>query len=309
MAFKRNLPSIKALTTFEAAMRLKSFTAAARELNVTQAAVSRQVRLLEDEFQLPLFVRGHRKVEATSAGAALGRTLTQSLDNIVETVESLRQFQDGRSITVATTLAFSYFWLLPRLPKFRELHPDLKIRVLSQDEPVDLRSGNLDIVMHFGSGPFRDGRLIVSQGDFFFPVCSPAFAAKLGRNVATNDILSMPLISYEAPDPAWMLWPDWFERVGLGRRSPPPALQFNHYTDGVAAALAGQGVAIGWEVILHDLLASRQLVAIGEKVRADASYNVLLPLHRANPAAGIFAEWLGEMLREPTHSAGTAAFL
>src|SRR5215470_19446145 len=90
MAFRRKLPSIKALVTFEAAMRLKSFTAAARELNVTQAAVSRQVRILEEEFKVPLFLRGHRKVEATSAGAMLGLTLTQSLDTIAETVESLR---------------------------------------------------------------------------------------------------------------------------------------------------------------------------------------------------------------------------
>jgi DNA-binding transcriptional LysR family regulator len=298
MSFKRNLPSIKALVTFEAAMRLKSFTAAARELNVTQAAVSRQVRVLEEHFGVPLFLRGHRRVEPTSEGAMLGLTLSQSLDTIAETVESLRQFQEPRNLTVGATLAFSYFWLLPRLARFRELHPEVKIRVISQDEGFDLRSGNLDVVLRYGAGAFRDGRAVYSRTDRFFPVCSPAFASKLGRDRSPADLLKVPLIGQDAPDPTWMTWPDWFERVGLGRRSPPPALQFNHYTDAIAAALAGQGVALGWETILHDLIAARQLTPVGEKVQADIPYNIIVPLKRSNPAAETFAAWLGVMLRD-----------
>jgi LysR family transcriptional regulator, glycine cleavage system transcriptional activator len=298
MAFRRSLPSIKALVTFEAAMRLRSFTAAGRELNVTQAAVSRQVRILEDLFETPLFIRGHRRVEPTQAGANLGLTLTQALDTMEAGVETLRQTRSGQDVTVGATLAISYFWLLPRLSRFRELHPDAKIRIVSQDEPFDLRSGGPDVVIRYGAPPFLDGRTLISRPDSLFPVCAPAFAERLPPNPSPADLIAFPLIGHDAPDPSWMRWPDWFERVGLGRRIPAMALQFNHHTDGVAAAVAGQGIMLGWEMILHDFLAKGQLVRIGEKLQADATYNVVLPTKRSSPVAEVFAAWLVSVLAE-----------
>jgi LysR family glycine cleavage system transcriptional activator len=301
MPLKRNLPSIKALVTLEAAMRLRSFTAAARELNVTQAAVSRQVRVLENEFGLPLFMRGHRKVEPTSAGAMLGLALSQALDSVMDSVTSLRQSRGGQTLTVGATLAISYFWLLPRLSRFREHRPELKIRVLSQDEPFNVRSSGLDLVIRYGIPPFSDGHTRISRNDYFFPVCSPAFAEKLKPDLSPTDLLSLPLIDHDAPDPTWMRWPDWFERVGAGRRSPAAAqFQFNHHTDGIAAAVEGQGIALGWEMILHDLLAKRQLVRIGDKVKADGTYNVVVPLKQPNDAADAFVNWLSTMFEEST---------
>jgi LysR family transcriptional regulator, glycine cleavage system transcriptional activator len=298
MAPRRNLPSIKALVTVEAAMRLRSFTAAARELNVTQAAVSRQVRVLEDDFGVALFTRGHRRVEPTPAGATLGLALSQALDTMADGVEGLRRTLGSQTLTVGATLAISHFWLLPRLSRFRERHPELRIRVLSDDEPFDLRSGGLDLVIRYGVAPFSDGRTLVSRDDSFFPVCSPAFAATVKAEPSATDLLSLPLIGHDAPDPTWMLWPDWFERVGVGGRIPPAALQVNHHTDGVAAALAGHGVALGWSVILHDLLATGQLVRIGAKVKADGAYNVVVPIKGANDAAEALAEWIGAMFAE-----------
>jgi LysR family glycine cleavage system transcriptional activator len=298
MSFKRNLPSIKALVTFEAAMRLRSFTAAARELNVTQAAVSRQIRVLEEEFGVPLFVRGHRRVEPTSAGAMLGLTLTQALDTITDGVTNLRRSRGGQSLTVGATLAISYFWLLPRLSRFREHQPELKIRVLSHDETFNLRATDLDIVIRYGVPPFPDGHTRISCSDNFFPVCSPAFAEGLGAMTSPNDLLSLPLISHDTPDPTWMQWSDWLERVGAGRRTPPAALQLNHHTDAIAAAVAGQGVALGWEMILHDLLAKRQLVRIGDRVKADATYNVVVPNKQPNAATDSFVDWIAAMFAE-----------
>jgi DNA-binding transcriptional LysR family regulator len=303
MPFKRNLPSIKALVTLEAAMRLRSFTAAARELNVTQEAVSRQVRVLEDEFNVPLFARGHRRVEPTSAGAMLGLTLTQALDTIADGVTNLRQSQGGQTLTVGATLAISYFWLLPRLSRFREHHPELKIRVLSQDEAFNLRSSEFDLVIRYGVPPFSDGQTRISRMDYFFPVCSPAFAERLTSTPSPTELLGLPLIEHNVPDRTWMLWPDWFERVGIGRRIPPAALQLNHHTDGIAAAVAGQGVALGWEMILHDLLATGQLVRIGEKVRSDGTYNVVVPNRQPNAATDSFVSWLAAMFEEPVREA------
>lgn len=297
MPSRRSLPSIKALVTLEAAMRLRSFTAAGRELNVTQAAVSRQVRILEDLFGMPLFTRGHRRVEPTPAGASLGLVLSQALDMVEGGVEALRRSRSEQDVTIGATLAISYFWLLPKLSRFRDLNPDVKIRVVSQDEPFDLRSGP-DVVIRYGTPPFNDGATLFSRSDTFFPVCSPSFAAKLGANPTTAELLGLPLIGHDAPDPSWMLWPDWFERVGAGRRSPALALQLSHHTAGIAAAVAGQGITLGWEMILQDLLASGQLVRVGAKVTAEGTYNVVVPTKRANPAAEAFAEWAVSLLSE-----------
>ena len=304
MSFKKSLPSVNALVTFEAAVRLKSFTAAARELNVSQAAVSRQIRLLEDEFGQPLFRRGHRRVEPTSAGAVLGATLNRALEAIGETVEVLRQPRGTETLTVGATLAFSYFWLLPRLSSFRDVRPDLKIRVVSQDEPFDLGTGELDVLMRFGVPPFPDGRVVAASRDTFFPVCSPGFAARLTPNPGPADLASLPLIGNDAPDPCWMSWPDWFERAGLGRRAPRVALQFNHYTDAVAAAVAGQGVALGWSVILHDMLERRQLVPLTDGIGVEATYNVLVPTRRrTSEAAAAFVAWIASGLGEHASTA------
>src|SRR5262249_38643406 len=142
--FRRALPSVNALVTFEAAARLKSFTAAARELGVTQAAVSRQIRLLEDDIGVALFQRGHRRVEPTPAAGVLGTTLSNCFQTIYDTMAVIRQPREAEALTVGATVAFSHFWLLPRLSAFRERHPDLPIRIISQDAAIDLASGEMD---------------------------------------------------------------------------------------------------------------------------------------------------------------------
>ena len=293
MSFRKRLPSLNALMTFEAAARLKSFTGAARELNVSQAAVSRQIRLLEDDFGQALFRRKHRRVESTPAGDTLGFALNHALESISETVESLRHPQGTETLTVGSSLAFSYFWLLPRLSSFHELRPNLKIRVISQDESFDLRSNEVDVVVRFGVPPFSEGKTVASTSDTFFPVCSPEFARRIKSAVTPQELLSLPLIGSDAPDPSWMSWPDWFERAGAGRRNPRIALQFNRYTDGLVAATAGQGIALGWKLIIGDLLAKGQLIPLTDPIQSEGSYNVLVPhRRRANEATDAFIAWI-----------------
>ncbi|MBB2202350.1 LysR substrate-binding domain-containing protein [Gluconacetobacter tumulisoli] len=293
MSFKQNVPSISALVTFEAAMRLRSFTAAARELGVSQAAVSRQVRLLEEDFGVPLFQRAHRAVIPTAAGMMLGGTLGEAFHQIRDVVESIRRPRESDTLTVGATLAQTQFWLLPRLPQFRALHPDLKIRVVSQDEMFDARD-DLDVMIRFGVPPVAGGRTLASARDSVFPVCSPAFLAGIGGAATADALPHLPLIGSDAPDPSWIQWPDWFDAVGLGPATPRAVLQFNHYTDGIAAAIAGQGVALGWRLLLQEQLRAGLLVRVTDLVlQPQASYNILIPDRRAPCAAAhLFAEWL-----------------
>jgi LysR family glycine cleavage system transcriptional activator len=292
--FRRALPSVNALVTFEAAARLKSFTAAARELGVTQAAVSRQIRLLEDDFGVALFRRGHRRVEPTPAGGVLGTTLSSCFQTITETVAVIRQPQEAETLTVGATVAFSHFWLLPRLSAFRKQHPDLPIRIISQDAAFDIASGEIDVVMRYGIPPFADGEVVASATDVVYPVASASFAAGLDRPPTLQDLLAMPLIATDAWEPSWFSWGEWFERAGAGTVAPRIALRFSNYTDGIYAALAGQGVALGWDLQVARFVAARQLVRLTDAVVApEASYSAVIPRgSRRSATADAFVTWV-----------------
>ncbi len=158
--FRRALPSLNAMMTFEAAARRGSFTAAADELGVTQAAVSRQIQALEHEFGVGLFRRSHRKVELTPAGSLLAGTLTACFAQILETADRIRHPARSDMVTVGATIAFSHFWLLPRIAAFRSANPDVAIRVVAQDGPFDLAVDDVDVVVRYGTGTPRGGEIL-----------------------------------------------------------------------------------------------------------------------------------------------------
>lgn len=297
-SFKRTMLSVNALVTFEAALRLKSFTAAAGELNVTQAAVSRQVRMLEEELGVKLFKRGHRRVEPTAAGAVLGATLSQSFTTISDAIEMIRRPSESDTLTVGASVAFSHFWLLPRLSSFRRSYPDVNIRVVSQDSPFDLRAGDVDVAMRYGTPPFANGKIVATTRDVVFPVCSPDFAANLPDAFALRDLAAVPLIASDAPESAWIGWIDWFRMAGLRGPIPRAKLQFSQYTDCISAALAGEGVALGWNLIVGQFIAKGTLVPVTDSVvEPPASYNAVVPDDRRTSAAvDGFVAWFKHVL-------------
>ena len=164
MQFRKRLPSLTALVTLEAVVRRKSFTLAASELGVTQAAVSRQIAALEEELGQPLFLRKHRAIEPTAACVSLGATLAKSFADIAESVEAI-QSRGQDVVTIGATVAFSSFWLLPRLAEFRRANPGILVRVISQDSPIALDDGEIDVAIRYGMPPFSDGTVIASRGD------------------------------------------------------------------------------------------------------------------------------------------------
>jgi len=175
--FRKKLPSLTALVALEATIRHRSVTAAARELGVTQAAVSRQIALLEEEFGRPLFSRGHRAIEPTPSCLILGGALAEGFSNIADAVDAVRT-NASDVVTIGATIAFSSFWLLPKLAELRQMHPRIQIRVISQDAKFNLEAGEVDIAFRYGIPPFRDGTVIAARGDRMFPVCSPDYARR-----------------------------------------------------------------------------------------------------------------------------------
>ncbi|MBY5570711.1 LysR family transcriptional regulator [Rhizobium leguminosarum] len=282
MLFRKRLPSLTALIMLEAVLRRKSFTAAAGELGVTQAAVSRQIAILEKELGQLMFVRKHRAIEPTPACLVLGASLAQSFANISDTIESIKgSAQDV--VTIGATVAFSSFWLLPRLADFRAQNPGIQVRVVSQDSKIDLDAGQVDLAVRFGVPPFNDGTVIASRGDVIMLVCSPDYLERRGAGPLSAED---ELIETDAEDRSWQSWNQWIARLGL-QFVVKPSLRFNHYTETIFAARAGQGVALGWGALVKTFLDDGTLVALDETAfAAEGRYNVLIP-HKSRRTVAI----------------------
>ena len=286
---RRSVSSLSALAAFEAAARLSGFTRAAEEMGVTQAAVSRQIKQLEGDLGVPLFVRSHRRVDLTPAGQVLSRALTGSFDQIVEALEAIRAPQDSRTVSIGATLAFMHFWLLPRLPAFRAAHPEIQLRLVSQDTGFDLRRDAVDLLVIYGAPPFDGGRCVAEMRDRVFPVCAPDLAR---RGLTLHQL---PLIGCEWTEPSWLSWRRWAQMAGLPPLVRADALRFSHYTDAVYSAMAGEGVALGWEALVRPQIAQGRLVALADGVvDPDERHCLVLPVTRApSRAARLVADWLG----------------
>lgn len=300
VGLRRSISSLSALASFEAAARLESFTLAAAELGVTQAAVSRQIKLLETELNARLFLRAHRKVTLTPAGAALAGTVTGAFGRVAEMIETIRQPVVPDTVTIGATLAFSHLWLLPRLAAFRLQHPDINLKLIADDNPTDLRRDRLDAAIRYGEPAFADGRSIASLPEEVFPVCSPRLLERLQLTPQRADITGLPLIASDTVNPSWLTWRSWAKAAGLGpalaAASDRSRLRFNHYTDTLQAAVNGEGVALGWSALISAHLAEGRLVRVGPHgVRPREEHHALVPLGREpSPPAAVFLRWIAE---------------
>ncbi|MDR0181921.1 LysR substrate-binding domain-containing protein [Lysobacter arvi] len=235
----RRLPPLTALRAFEAAARHLSFKHAANELSLTPTAISHQVRQLEDHLGVRLFARGARRVDLTPAGQELSTALRNSFDAMARAVEAVRPGTKRRALVLSTTMAFASRWLLQRLPRFAQAHPDIALHLHTSDEPVDLQSGAAQLAIRYGPPGYPGLNCVPLLASRFAPVCAPVLGVR-----DRDDLHRVPLIGFDwfrrdanTPD-----WPLWFERTGLAPL--PRQLRFSDEVHAIQAALAGQGVAL-----------------------------------------------------------------
>jgi DNA-binding transcriptional LysR family regulator len=295
---RRRLPPLTGLVIFEAAARLLSFTSAAREMCVTQAAVSRQIRVLEESLGQPLFVRGHRNISLTSAGRRLYATVDQSLERIADTVHDLRNGVSG-VITFAATIGFSTYWLRPRLQAFQRAHPDIGVRLLALDRDFDLVGENIDIGFTTGSEGQGPGvRLDRLFDETILAVCSPSYLGDRQLH-EPQQLLEERLLHLDREHWRWIRWPVvdwpvWLQQMGVTYAPPTPALSFNNSALLFQAALEGEGIALGWGAMIDDLLESGALVRVlPHEYRTSRGYYLALnPTSVGVSEAEVFREWL-----------------
>ncbi|QGW80522.1 LysR substrate-binding domain-containing protein [Variovorax paradoxus] len=288
------LPPLELLRSFEAAARRLSFTLAAGELHLTQSAVSRQIQQLEASLGVLLFERRHRSLALTEAGGVMQRAVTDSLERLRDATARLRATSAPRQVAITSTPGFASFWLIPRLARFTESHPQVDVRVSATLEVLDLESSRIDLAVRFV--PIGRGIGTALFEESVIPLCSPQLAASLRE---PSDFSKLTLLTVDYPDHGeapTVDWEPWLRVMGLEHLRVKSTLRFTLYTDAVAAAVAGQGVVIGRLPLLRDLVQTGRLVApLGEGAASHRGYFVETSRRAAgNRDAQEFAQWLRE---------------
>lgn len=296
------LPPMPALLAFESAARLKSFTAAARELGTTQPAVSQRIVQLEADLSAPLFARGHRGVTLTPEGERLYDTVRESLDTIRIATSAIRASRATGALTILTDPGFAAYWLVPRLGSLESAMPDVDVKIVTSQEVLDPRHDRADVAIAFGDGnwkPCTSTRLFAER---VTPVCSPAFR-EIYRNVTRPDQLaSLPLLHVQPTEPErWLAWNTWFAAQGLPSPERSRSVTFNSYSLVIQGALMGHGVALGWTPLVDEMIDKGLLVRLLDSpVVTERGYFLVRPPARPeSPAVQQFRRWLFGVCRVP----------
>lgn len=291
----RQLTCLAPLQGFEAAARHHSFTLAANELCLTQSAVSRQIQSLEEQLGVTLFLRNHRQLELTAAGETLLTGVREVLRQMSATVAALHHTA-RQPVTVTTTIGIAAMWLVPRLSRFLAEHPEVDVRISANNRLADMERDGIDLAMRYmPQTPEPTGGQFLFSEDVF-PVGAPAILGDLAvRPVQPEDIAKLTLLNYDDPSAdAWLIWSTWLQKLNLGDAKPKAVLHFNHYDQLIAAAVAGQGVAIGRSVLITDQLADGRLIPLASPYRHTSlrAYYLLEAGRDARPEVKLVADWL-----------------
>lgn len=293
----RNLPPLNALRAFEATARSLSFKRAARELNVTPAAVSHQVKALEDLLGVPLFHRLTRALRLTDAGQAALPLLTEGFDRLAEGAGRIRDYSENGLLLVSVSPSFGSMWLVPKLDRFHSRHPDIEIRIDGTDRLVDVAGGEADVAVRYGPGGYKGIQVDHLFNQLNTPVCSPALLEGDNALLQPRDLRHHTLLHIEWKD-AEASWRMWLQAAGLHDIDATRGPHFTQENMAVQAALDGQGVALIGDRLVADHLADSRLVCpFHRDLRTPLKFSYYLLSARGNatqPKVAAFREWLIE---------------
>lgn len=290
---------VAAMRALEAAARHGSFTRAAAELNITQSAVSHQIKHLEELWELKLFERRARRLEPTPACLALAPVVRDFFTRLEDILDRLKAEPSPSALRVEVLPSFAVKWLVQRLPGFREAHPDIDVWMLTGGHELkDLSGREVDVAVHMGDGsyPGMDCRFFMDE--VVFPVCRPRFLEEHGSPADPVDLCRFPLLlrHEEILTPSWEFW---FDSVGVDRAIYGPALiEGVHYPDSnmaLQAAFEGQGIALGRRAHVWADIESGRLVRLFPEIEVpfNLNYYTVAPRGRAeHPAVCAFRTWL-----------------
>jgi DNA-binding transcriptional LysR family regulator len=299
------LPPLNSLVAFEAAARHLSFTLAARELNVTQGAISRQIRVLEDYLGTPLFVRSTREINLTTTGSQYYESVRATLQQIVHATAGVRHWRGAQQVTVITTTAMASLWLLPLVSEFQRQNEEIDLRIITNDKVEDFSRLDCDLALYYCSTPPQNMKVTPLFSGEIFPVCSPSFLAQHPQISDLDQLGSCTWLWLEDPRRDWIGWKEWFERLGHVAPEPRRRIDINSYSMLIQSALAGQGIALAWSSLLGNYLQTGELVRPTQAtLMTDAQFFLIEPQGRAPNRQSVsrFREWLMAHLAETVNA-------
>jgi LysR family glycine cleavage system transcriptional activator len=287
------LPSLNGLRAFEAAARHLSFTQAASELNVTQTAISHQIRRLEEELGIRLFIRKNRALALTAQARDYLPGVRAAFNDLRLATDRLLRKDDDNVLTISTLASLAAKWLLPRLSAFQEAHGGIDVRITTSTGLVDFRGGDVDAAIRYGRGHWPGLRADWLMADELFPVCSPALAKGDKPLACPQDLAHQTLLHTSGGyDDDWRLW---LTAAGLPADiSKPPGITFDLIFMTVQAAIDGIGVALGrTSYVQDDIAKGRLVVPFKIALPADAGFYLVSPEGAAEPPKlAAFRQWL-----------------
>jgi LysR family glycine cleavage system transcriptional activator len=283
------LPSLNGLRAFEAAARHMSFTRAAAELNVTQTAISHQIRRLEEQLGIPLFIRRNRALALTREAQDYLPAIRSAFEDLRRATDRLRRPENEGVLTVSTTASLAAKWLVTRVAAFQDANQGIEVRITTSANLVDFQREAVDMAVRYGRGIWPGLRADWLMAEDIFPVCSPALAATLRR---PEDLANQTLLHTTVSREDWQLW---LTAAGLPVSiARQRGLMFDQSFMATQAAMDGLGVALGRRHLVEADIAAGRLIAPFDMVMpADAGYYVVAPEAAADlPKIARFRDWL-----------------
>jgi LysR family glycine cleavage system transcriptional activator len=292
----RQLPPMNSLKTFEVAGRLLSFTRAAEELNVTQAAISHQVKVIEEYLGVTLFDRYPRRLSLTTQGKALLPEVIEAFDRVSSAISAVKLNQTSNMLSVRLAPSFAAKWLSPRLKYFWLQYPEINLNLYHAHPAVDFGREDIDVAVTYGKGDWPGVVADPLLSLDFFPVCTPSF---MNNDKPLRDINNLRYYTL-LHDASYECWTDWVKLAELDDINTSKGTIIDDTNVLIQAALDGQGVVLGSSTFVQDHLDSGRLIKPFDiTLRNDFAYYIVCPPdHLNNPAVRVFKDWLLELAEE-----------
>lgn len=292
-----NFPGLRSLRAFDAAARHLSFTRAAEDMGVTPAAISNQIKDMEEQLGFDLFIRTSRSMRLTREGEILHVAATESLETLAKALHRIKRLENRNQIRVSSTPSVAAKWLVPRLDGFLSAFPSADVRIDVSNTLVDFDRDDVDVAIRFGAGKYPGLRADLLFQDSLSPVCSPSLITKERPLEVPKDLLRHTLIhlDWQASGSPWPNWRMWMQAAGIKEFDDKRGLHFGQTSLTIQAAIDGQGVALGDSNLVADDLAAGRLVKPFElslKAPDAFSYFVITRLNTGDaPLVDAFRDW------------------
>ena len=304
-AMSRRIPPLNALRAFEAAARHLSFTKAADELNVTQAAISHQVKALEEWLGVPLFIRRNRTLLLTESGQTYAGPLSEALDTINLATARLASLDSSGTLTVSVLPSIAAKWLVPRMRLFRERHPEIEVRLSPSTHLTDFSREAVDVVLRYGRGDWPGLRADKFMTEDVFPVCSPALVRGPHALQTPDDLRHYTLLHDDYHED----WRKWLLAAGVSEVDWDRGPVYEDSANLLQAAIAGEGVALGRSALAADDLAEGRLIKPFDiSLPVEFAYYVVAPeVNSERPKVVAFREWIIETAAAEAQARGSSS--